>query len=117
MEQAKLDEMRAALQAERESLERQLTDLGVTLDGEGIELSVDEGFADSAQATAERSELLGLVEKAQAAREEVLAAIARLDDGTYGKCENCGREIPFERLQAMPSTRLCVGCKEAASGR
>ena len=31
---------------------------------------------------------------------------------TYGVCEECGREISFERLDALPHTRLCIGCKE-----
>ena len=39
---------------------------------------------------------------------EVEAAIVRLDAGTYGTCEVCGRPVPDERLEAMPATRWCV---------
>ena len=37
-------------------------------------------------------------------------ALARLDDGTYGRCEGCGRAIPDERLEARPATSFCVTC-------
>ena len=50
---------------------------------------------------------------AQRAREgaaDVDRALARLDDGTYGLCESCGRPIPFERLEALPHARYCVAC-------
>lgn len=39
---------------------------------------------------------------------EIDAAFARLDAGTYGVCEVCGREIPGERLEARPAARRCV---------
>jgi DnaK suppressor protein len=35
----------------------------------------------------------------------------RLEQGSYGKCEQCGGEIPEERLQAMPDTAMCVPCQ------
>jgi DnaK suppressor protein len=37
-------------------------------------------------------------------------ALARLDDGTYGTCERCGRPIPEKRLEAMPESVRCVEC-------
>jgi len=39
-------------------------------------------------------------------------ALARIDDGTYGKCEACGKAIAPERLEAIPYTRYCVKCAE-----
>lgn len=38
-------------------------------------------------------------------------AIARIDDGTYGICEDCGEEIGMKRLEARPVTMLCIDCK------
>lgn len=38
-------------------------------------------------------------------------AIARIDDGTYGICEDCGEEIGIKRLEARPVTTLCIDCK------
>lgn len=43
--------------------------------------------------------------------EEIVAAEARLDDGTYGFCETCGSAIPLERLRVVPATRHCVPCQ------
>jgi len=39
-------------------------------------------------------------------------ALIRIDQGTYGRCLKCGREIPEERLQVIPESVLCVACKE-----
>ena len=38
-------------------------------------------------------------------------ALRRLDEGTYGTCENCGSTIPIERLMAKPSVSLCLACQ------
>lgn len=54
-----------------------------------------------------------LLENEQYLIGEVLAAMERLDDGKYGRCEACGKSIPKERLDAMPYARFCVGCAEA----
>jgi RNA polymerase-binding transcription factor DksA len=45
---------------------------------------------------------------------EVHEALHRIDAGTYGRCEECGQEIPRERLDALPYARFCTKCAEAA---
>lgn len=45
--------------------------------------------------------------------EEVMAAIARIDLGTYGRCERCGGAIGRQRLLALPAARYCGGCAAA----
>jgi RNA polymerase-binding protein DksA len=109
MDTAKLNALRTHLEEERASLERQLSEQGLG------EVDVDEGFADSAQATAERSELIAVEEQHESLHREIVAALARIDDGSYGRCEKCGGEIPEERLEAVPTTTLCVACKRAAT--
>lgn len=42
---------------------------------------------------------------------EVDAALERIDAGTFGRCTGCDREIPAERLAAMPTAELCVSCQ------
>lgn len=42
----------------------------------------------------------------------IMEALSRIEDGTYGKCEACGKQIGLERLKALPYTRLCIACKE-----
>jgi RNA polymerase-binding protein DksA len=39
-------------------------------------------------------------------------ALNKIENGTYGKCENCGQDIPWERLEIRPQAKLCIGCKE-----
>ena len=46
--------------------------------------------------------------------DDLLQALQRLDDGSYGICVGCARRIPTARLAVMPATRRCVDC---ASGR
>lgn len=51
------------------------------------------------------------VQTAQAQRTEVIAALARIDDGSYGRCVDCGSPVPEERLEARPATARCVPCQ------
>lgn len=98
--------MRAALEDEREHLRSQLVELGVG--GEGM--SFDENFADSGQVAAEKGEHRVLANRLQETLDDVDRALAKLDDGTYGRCESCGVEIAEPRLEAMPATRYCIDC-------
>ena len=44
---------------------------------------------------------------------EIKAALARIEAGTFGRCEGCGKAIPRARLGALPYARYCVGCATA----
>jgi DnaK suppressor protein len=114
MQKEKIASLRARLEQELGSIEQHLRDLGANVEGERVDLSTDGGFADSAAATAERSETLSLVEGLAASHQDVLDALRKMDEGTYGRCENCNKEIAQERLEAIPSARLCVACKQKA---
>ena len=48
---------------------------------------------------------------------KIREALARMDDGTYGKCEECGESIGLERLKARPVTTLCFDCKSLQEAR
>jgi RNA polymerase-binding transcription factor DksA len=54
--------------------------------------------------------------RADEAIADVQHALARLDTGTYGTCEQCGEAIPVERLEAIPSARQCVDCSGQRAG-
>jgi DnaK suppressor protein len=64
-------------------------------------------------ATAEREREIGLriIERDAALRDEVMLALEKISNGTYGICESCEREIESERLEALPVTTLCIECK------
>jgi len=49
--------------------------------------------------------------------EEVEAALARIEQGVYGTCDNCSREIARERLDAIPYTSLCIECAQRQAGK
>ena len=70
--------------------------------------SYDQHQADMGTETFEREKDLSILEQVEAELADVEHALRRLDDGTYGTCEVCGREIPEERLEALPATRLCL---------
>lgn len=116
MEQVKIQNIREGLEAELAAVKHQLTEHGATPNHEdAVEVSTDDGFADSAQATMERSEMLSVIDQLQHSHAEIAGALKRMDEGSYGKCERCGREIPIERLEARPAANLCVTCAQLVS--
>ena len=59
-----------------------------------------------------------LLENEAFIRDEVVAALERLKQGTFGRCENCGRDIVRERLEVLPYVRYCTPCaSRLQSGR
>jgi RNA polymerase-binding transcription factor DksA len=104
-------EARHRLETELGEIEKELSELGAEPDG-SITVSLDEGFADAAQATSERANMLSIVEGLRNRHQEVLGALSRLDRGLYGKCERCGNDISPERLEAVPNARLCISCAQ-----
>jgi RNA polymerase-binding transcription factor DksA len=56
---------------------------------------------------------LDLLETEGRLQEEIAAALARFEKGTFGRCENCQRKIPRERLEAVPYTRFRMNCARA----
>lgn len=107
--------VRETLETERVHLVHQLDELGASESGD-LRPDIDFGgsFADAASVTAERTEVIGLVDSIKAQLTDVDAALKRLDDGTYGACARCGADISPERLDARPASILCVDCKSAA---
>ena len=57
---------------------------------------------------AEQGENQALAAQLRDELDEVERALAKLDDGTYGRCETCGEAITPARLEAMPATRFCI---------
>ena len=55
---------------------------------------------------------LALIEARNNARNQLDEALRRLDEGLFGTCDNCGRDIGEARLQAMPFARRCIACQE-----
>lgn len=107
-----IEKAEAALKKEREQLIHQLDELGATESGD-LKSDIDFGgsFADAASVTAERTEVLGLAESLKNQLADVDTALAHIEAGTYGTCDNCGAEIDEDRLEFRPASILCVNCK------
>lgn len=112
-----LDRYRRVLEDERARLEhaaRTVHHDGSLLEETG-DLAIGSGdhIADSATETFMRELDEGLEENAEHVLVEIDAALARIDDGTYGLCSACGRPIGAERLDAVPYATLCIDDKRA----
>jgi DnaK suppressor protein len=109
--------LRVELEAQRENLRREIEEQGGDPDHDEAAIDVERGFADSAHSTAERARLLSVMKALRANLRWVDRALRKMEFGTYGTCERCGRPIPLERLEALPWAILCIDCKRAGEGR
>lgn len=113
MSAIELEEFRERLVEERrrvqEALEFLRQESPGSLEDDTQELSMrDDHIGDLATATFDRELDEGLEEGAERRLEQVEHALARIDEGTYGICEACGRPIAEERLRAVPWATLCI---------
>jgi RNA polymerase-binding protein DksA len=83
--------------------------------GEVAEGGTDNHLGDTATAMYDRELDEGLEEGARETLAEIDAALQRIEDGTYGICEGCGKPIGAERLNAIPWKRLCIDDQRRAS--
>jgi RNA polymerase-binding transcription factor len=116
-----LEKIRDGLELERTRLRAAIETVNheVSLEEETGDLSIgrDDHIADSATETFMRELDGGLEENAEHLLEEIEGALRRLDEGTYGTCDACGRPIPEERLEAVPWAKLCIDDKRVQEGR
>jgi DnaK suppressor protein len=117
-----VDRARERLLAERERLQR-IADALSGEAGEGggserdalSELSLaDQHPADLGTEMFEREKDLSILERIEAERADVERALKRVEEGTYGLCEACGREVAKARLEIRPAARFCVDDQAAA---
>jgi RNA polymerase-binding protein DksA len=114
-----VDGARERLGTERQQALRRLTDLTRDLDAVVAATrdtnADDEHDPEGATIAFERSQIAALTRQARHHLTEVDAALARLDAGTYGRCDACGAPVGEDRLAARPTARTCIRC--AAAGR
>lgn len=102
-----LEDELAARAEEIAEMEVELADLL----SEGIDMAGDDQ-ADSGSKTIERDNEMALLGATREMHKQITKALARIDDGTYGYCESCGKSIGKLRLQAIPRALLCLSCKQ-----
>ncbi len=83
----------------------------LALEHEPGDVQFDEEGGEGGTSNVDRELDLVLSAQARAAAVEIDRALAKIDSGTYGVCEQCGQQIPEARLQALPQAALCVSCK------
>jgi DnaK suppressor protein len=115
---SEISELRQRLVEERDALREQYQELEEStfstnqsdLTGE---MGFDEEYADAGTATFERERDLSLVNNLRDLMERIDKALAKMDEGTYGLCDRCGKPIEKLRLKALPYANLCIKDKQA----
>jgi DnaK suppressor protein len=82
----------------------------------GLEAACLPDVADRASLEADRSLTLIMRERERMAAEDIRSALARMETGEYGVCEECGEDISPARLRVQPAATLCVHCKSLLEG-
>jgi len=110
---ADLQPVRRELEARRERTRDQIASLA-----RRPELGSAQGFGkrigDGTVEAISRLTEIGVGESLEAALERLERALAKLDEGTYGRCDVCGDQIAPARMKARPDSALCIGCASSA---
>jgi RNA polymerase-binding transcription factor len=115
-------ELRARLEEERDELAAQLTgieeDSFATTQSElAGDVGLDDEAADAGTATFEREKDLSIEQNVRDLLQKIERALKRMDEGTYGLCERCGKPIEKARIKALPYVDLCIKDAKAQSRR
>ncbi len=105
-----------ALRARRQDLAAELERLTEVPRDPMTAVSFGKRIGDGTTEAVERLSRVGAAKSLASTLADVERALQKLAEGTYGTCDSCGRQIPSERLEAIPATSLCVDCRKARSG-
>jgi DnaK suppressor protein len=108
MDREQLELFRAQLLQKKQEI---LTDAGKTMTEMTDQTTNVPDPNDRATLESGRSFELRIRDRERKLVAKIEEAIARIEDGTYGICEDCGEEIGLKRLEARPVTTLCIDCK------
>ncbi|TFE31755.1 TraR/DksA C4-type zinc finger protein [Cohnella luojiensis] len=114
LDQERIQALRRRLVQERDDLEKRVQGNGhfglaaSFRDSTGELSAIDNHPADAGSEMYERSKDLALLEKEAFRLDRVEAALERMDTGEYGRCVACGKFIPVERLEALPTAIYCI---------
>jgi len=111
MEKERLEFFRELL---NERLKTILEEAGKTVKGMTNDRDSFPDPTDRANLETDRNFLLRIRDRERKLIGKIKEALARIDDGTFGICEECGEDISEERLKARPMTTLCIDCKTKA---
>ena len=117
-----LADLHARLVEEREELDAQLTtiveDTFANTQSEAAgDVGLDDESADAGTATFEREKDLSIENNVRDLLQKIERALKRMDEGTYGACQVCGKPIEKARIKALPYVDLCIKDAQARSRR
>jgi RNA polymerase-binding transcription factor DksA len=117
-----LDDLRARLHAEEVELQTQLTtieeDTFATTQSEMVgDVGLDDESADAGTATFEREKDLSIENNVRDLLQKISRALKRIEAGTYGICDRCGKPIEKARIKALPYVDLCIKDAQAQTRR
>jgi len=110
----KRDLLKKRLEEQWERLREQISQL--TIGGQDHP-GYSNHMADDATEVFEQAKNLALRQTLERQLEQVKKALERFERGTYGECLDCGEEIDFARLKALPSASLCIDCMQRRERR
>ncbi len=102
---------RKRLEEMRDDLDRTIAILQGERPGSVAGVGYPQDSADAGSILSESDRTEAILDSARGQRDEVLAALARIDDHRYGQCVDCGNEIGEGRLEARPEAARCVACQ------
>ncbi|HEY9283813.1 MAG TPA: TraR/DksA family transcriptional regulator [Pyrinomonadaceae bacterium] len=116
MDKERLEHFRTLLTAQLRAHDDQVRDK----QQEALEMKADDGVKDSVDMSLQdvNQELaFRLGERQSQMVADIDGALQRIDDGTYGTCERCGKPIPEARLEALPTARFDAACQSELETR
>jgi DnaK suppressor protein len=114
---AEVAEVRAELEAEAAALREEIGQAEYEIAERDSVSQAGDDEADASSKLAQREHELALTQNTRELLDQTEHALARIDAGTYGECESCGKPIGKARLQAFPRATLCVECKQRQERR
>lgn len=102
--------IRTALLARLENLDEELAELTAVPRDPATAVSFGKRIGDGTTEAIDRMTKVGTAEQLAVMRTDVVRALEKIEEGTYGLCDRCGASIPDERLEARPWSVLCVSC-------
>jgi DnaK suppressor protein len=116
MNAATIDSLREALAERRAEIMRDLEQMAGELQDLGVDQGIEGGtlgnhLADDGSNVMEAERLATVSDDLRGVLVQIDAALQRMDDGTFGVCQRCGKRINEDRLKAFPYVAFCIDCQ------
>lgn len=124
MEEQKIQEFKQQLEDKRKEITQQLDAIGSRAEGAETNFNADfpdygnsASIEDNASEVADYTTNLSLERDLESQLHDIDKALKRIEEGKYGICKYCNKEIEPERLKIRPESTACVACKKSLKGQ